>query len=280
MAPEAAEDLLALDEALARLAAEDPLSADLVKLRYFAGLTTPQAAELLGISPAKPTSRGLLPGLGYAGKSTGLAAGHTISRQWEISLRESTISVALISGGPVQHGVPIMRERDIFIEALEGASWRAGRVSGRGLPGDPGLREHVEQLIFEHEKQRASSWIRPRPASRRPQRSTSPPWKNPAPRSAPTSCCSRSAKGALASCTWPSRRAGRAARGAEDHQAGHGHPASDRAVRGRTTGVGHDGPSEHRQGLRCGHDGLRPALFRDGTGQRNPDHAVLRRTAS
>jgi RNA polymerase sigma factor (TIGR02999 family) len=47
------EDFLSLDEALERLAAEDPLSADLVKLRYFAGLTTPQAAELLGISPRK-----------------------------------------------------------------------------------------------------------------------------------------------------------------------------------------------------------------------------------
>jgi RNA polymerase sigma factor (TIGR02999 family) len=53
VAGEAAEELLALDEALTRLFAEDPQSAELVKLRYFAGLTTPQAAELLGISPRK-----------------------------------------------------------------------------------------------------------------------------------------------------------------------------------------------------------------------------------
>lgn len=53
VAPEGSDDLLALDEALARLAVEDPQSADLVKLRYFAGLTTPQAAELLNISPRK-----------------------------------------------------------------------------------------------------------------------------------------------------------------------------------------------------------------------------------
>ena len=43
------DDLLALDEALALLESRDPVSASLVKLRYFAGLTMPQAAEALGI---------------------------------------------------------------------------------------------------------------------------------------------------------------------------------------------------------------------------------------
>jgi RNA polymerase sigma factor (TIGR02999 family) len=43
-------DLLALDEALAELATVDREAADLVQLRYFAGLTIPQAAETLGIS--------------------------------------------------------------------------------------------------------------------------------------------------------------------------------------------------------------------------------------
>src|SRR5262249_783310 len=46
------DELLALDRALARLAAADPRRAELVKLRYFAGLTLEQAAELLGISRA------------------------------------------------------------------------------------------------------------------------------------------------------------------------------------------------------------------------------------
>ena len=45
-------DLLALDEALTKLAMEDPTKADLVKLRYFAGLTLEQAAEVLKISRA------------------------------------------------------------------------------------------------------------------------------------------------------------------------------------------------------------------------------------
>jgi RNA polymerase sigma factor (TIGR02999 family) len=47
-----ADELLALDEALAQLAAADPRRAELVRLRYFAGLTLEQAAELLGISRA------------------------------------------------------------------------------------------------------------------------------------------------------------------------------------------------------------------------------------
>jgi RNA polymerase sigma factor (sigma-70 family) len=47
--PEAAEDLEELDAALDRLAAKDPRKAELVKLRYFAGLTQEQAAEALGI---------------------------------------------------------------------------------------------------------------------------------------------------------------------------------------------------------------------------------------
>jgi RNA polymerase sigma factor (TIGR02999 family) len=44
------EELLALDEALERLAAKDPRKAELVKLRFFAGLTNEQAARALGIS--------------------------------------------------------------------------------------------------------------------------------------------------------------------------------------------------------------------------------------
>jgi RNA polymerase sigma factor (TIGR02999 family) len=49
-APLPDEELLALDEALRKLAAEDSLKAQLVELRYFGGLTGDQAAETLGIS--------------------------------------------------------------------------------------------------------------------------------------------------------------------------------------------------------------------------------------
>jgi RNA polymerase sigma factor (TIGR02999 family) len=50
-APEPDEKMLALDEALDRFAAMDPQKARLVELRYFAGLTGEQAAEVLDISP-------------------------------------------------------------------------------------------------------------------------------------------------------------------------------------------------------------------------------------
>src|SRR5262245_48367909 len=46
------DKLLALEEALHRLADRDPVKGQLVKLRYFAGLTTQEAAAILGISTA------------------------------------------------------------------------------------------------------------------------------------------------------------------------------------------------------------------------------------
>jgi RNA polymerase sigma factor (TIGR02999 family) len=49
-APETDDDLLALDEALEKLAARDPVKAQLVQLRVFAGLTLAEAAEILGLS--------------------------------------------------------------------------------------------------------------------------------------------------------------------------------------------------------------------------------------
>jgi len=50
VAPTPAEDLLALDEALAKLEASDPIQAQLVKLRFFVGLTEEDAASVLGLS--------------------------------------------------------------------------------------------------------------------------------------------------------------------------------------------------------------------------------------
>jgi RNA polymerase sigma factor (TIGR02999 family) len=47
---EAPDDLLALDEALEKLGREDPACAELVKLRFFAGLSLAEAAKTLGIA--------------------------------------------------------------------------------------------------------------------------------------------------------------------------------------------------------------------------------------
>jgi RNA polymerase sigma factor (TIGR02999 family) len=50
-APEIHEDLMALDKALDHLKAVDAQAVELVQLRYFAGLSIPAAAEMLGINP-------------------------------------------------------------------------------------------------------------------------------------------------------------------------------------------------------------------------------------
>jgi RNA polymerase sigma factor (TIGR02999 family) len=47
-----ADDLLALNEALERFAAIEPVKAELVRLRYFAGLSEAEAAKALGVSRA------------------------------------------------------------------------------------------------------------------------------------------------------------------------------------------------------------------------------------
>jgi RNA polymerase sigma factor (TIGR02999 family) len=51
-APQPDDDLLALNDALDRFAELEPQKAELVKLRYFVGLTIEEAADALGISPA------------------------------------------------------------------------------------------------------------------------------------------------------------------------------------------------------------------------------------
>ena|ERR1022692_4033482 len=50
-APESADEVLALDEAMQKLAEQDKSAADVVRLRFFAGLPLPEVANVLGISP-------------------------------------------------------------------------------------------------------------------------------------------------------------------------------------------------------------------------------------
>jgi len=51
------DEILALDEGLAALARRHPEKADLVKMRYFAGMTIPETADALGISAATANRR-------------------------------------------------------------------------------------------------------------------------------------------------------------------------------------------------------------------------------
>jgi RNA polymerase sigma factor (TIGR02999 family) len=52
LATQPPDDLLALDDALTRFATEEPAKAELVKVRFFAGLSMQEAASALGISVA------------------------------------------------------------------------------------------------------------------------------------------------------------------------------------------------------------------------------------
>jgi DNA-directed RNA polymerase specialized sigma24 family protein len=54
-APAGDDELLAVNDALDKFAAQDPKKAELVKLRFFTGLTIEQAAETLGVS--EPTAK-------------------------------------------------------------------------------------------------------------------------------------------------------------------------------------------------------------------------------
>jgi len=54
-APVPTHDVLAIDAALQKLSANNPAAAELTKLRYFAGFTNQEAAEILGVSPRKAT---------------------------------------------------------------------------------------------------------------------------------------------------------------------------------------------------------------------------------
>jgi len=58
------DQLLAVNEALDGLAAQHPLETEVVKLRYFVGMTNEETAEALGISPRTPNTTGPMPGPG------------------------------------------------------------------------------------------------------------------------------------------------------------------------------------------------------------------------
>ena len=61
---ESPPDLLDLDDALTRFSVEEPVKAQLVQLRFFAGLSTPEAAAALGVSVATAKALvGLCPNL-------------------------------------------------------------------------------------------------------------------------------------------------------------------------------------------------------------------------
>src|SRR5207244_8772447 len=81
-APEPDEELLALDEALEKLAAQDPQKARLVELRYFAGLTGEQAAEARASRRRRPTATGRTRGPGSRPRSGAADARNLSGNPW------------------------------------------------------------------------------------------------------------------------------------------------------------------------------------------------------
>ena len=151
-----------------------------------------------------------------------------------------------------------MNESRVFAAALKLATpaERAAYLDA-ACAGDPGLRAGVEALLRAHE---ADPGFLERPAASVTGTARAPAVTAPGPVAAErpgavlaagTSCWSRSARAAWAPSSWPSRpHPVRAHGGAEAHQAGDGHPAGHRPLRGRAAGAGPDGPPEHRQGPR------------------------------
>ena len=259
----AVDDLLAVDEALEQLAdASTTSAAELVKLRYFAGLTIQQAAEVAGhFAQQLPTAIGLTPGPGCSRELS------TTTRR--LALKKCHFGILSRCGAPRFRTVSSemsTAESGMTMTAdtatNERSSWRRLGQSHRPEQREAFLDEAcggrsamLRRSVDDSAagpRRRAGSFLETRPPCRSSTApSTSRPSKSPAPRSAPTSCCSKSAKAAWASSTWPSRREPvQRHGGAQDHQAGHGHAAGDRPLRGRAAGPGADGPSEHRQGAR------------------------------
>ena len=67
MAPERADELIALDEALTQLEAADPRRSKVVELRYFGGLSIEETAEVLKVNPPPSAVTGAGPELGSTG---------------------------------------------------------------------------------------------------------------------------------------------------------------------------------------------------------------------
>ena len=163
--PELREDLLALDEALDRLAAADPEAAQLVNLRYFAGLTLSEAATVMDVSPrGRPIACGPTPEPGCTRPSK--AAGRRPSDS-QGKWRDSLPDFALVGSASRGHGedgaqqatsrtTPVveciaMGERAIFFEAMEQAdpAERSAYLDD-ACAGDPDLRRRIEALLRSH----------------------------------------------------------------------------------------------------------------------------------
>ena len=169
---ETASDLLALDEALTSLAEPTRRQAELVKLRFFAGLTIAEAAAGLGISPATadrsgPSPAWLLP----------RARADDPSQRAIFSEKSPRSAIRVALSHVRGDAAPAWRDATmasldattnaIFCRPLEiEPPPRRRRYLDEACGGDAALRQRVEALLHAHDKP-AASWSNPPAADQR-----------------------------------------------------------------------------------------------------------------
>ena len=146
-----------------------------------------------------------------------------------------------------------MTEREIFFEALEMATPEARAALLQGACGqDVTLRHKVDELLKEHfsnDSLLAGSALE----GERPTIAVSPVPEAPAQMIGRYKLLGENRRRRLRRGLYGrAGRAGAPPRRAQGHQAGHGHQERNHPLRGRAPGAGADGPSEHREGVRCG----------------------------
>ncbi len=183
--------------------------------------------------------------------------------------------------------------KEIFLAAVELTSPTA-RVAflDQACAGEPTLRRRVELLLAAHDEPGVvgpaltSALDFPRPDDRANEPADAAPvpgrpGEGPGSRVGPYKLLQQIGEGGMGVVYMAEQeRPGPPAGRPQGHQAGDGLAAGRRPVRGRAPGAGADGPPEHRQGARRRHHRRRPAVLRDGAGQRRADHrATATRTS-
>ena len=97
-APGDDDELLAVNEALDKLAAQNKIEAELVKLRYFVGMTLEEAAEVLGISARTADNywshaRAWLYREIKAGQKTVVVGNCSVTKRWVSLQRQAYLSI-------------------------------------------------------------------------------------------------------------------------------------------------------------------------------------------
>ena len=178
-ASDISDDLLTLDEALTHFAAVDPKAAELVKLRYFAGLTSKQAAEVLGVSPRTADSlwafaRAWLLQKIQGGDHNRLWEIRALFRIRESSPRNPSPEYALSFRATWRWRRPAMTDRDLFIAALNLETRPSARRTCQEACGDDlASRQRVEALFKVYEN--AGSFLESPPASPTSSMASAPP---------------------------------------------------------------------------------------------------------